>query len=94
MHFISACFILLSNISRSLETSIRSCLHDVGQRVLMGTNVWKRINFNVRRDYMKKTLQEIADKNLESSRVSRAKYLIFRSDLNRSYCRILYYTAK
>ena len=44
---------------------------------LMGTKVRKRINFNLRRDYLEKTLQEIAEKNLETSCVSNVKISFF-----------------
>ena len=44
---------------------------------LMGTKVRKRINFNLRRDYLEKTLQEIAEKNLETSCVSHVKISFF-----------------
>ena len=46
---------------------------------LMEINLWKRINFNLRMDYLKKTLQEILEKNLENSWVSRVKisHLLF-----------------
>ena len=33
----------------------------------METNVWKRINFNLRMDYLKKTLHEIAEKLMSDS---------------------------
>ena len=73
---------MFSNIFRSVETSIRSCVHDVSERALtnlMGINLWKRINLNLRRNYLKKTLQEILGKNLENSRVNRVKtsHLLF-----------------
>ena len=40
---------------------------------LMGTNMWKRIEFSLRRGYLKKKLQEIVEKFLESSWVSHVK---------------------
>ena len=58
------------------------CLWGVSESILtnlQGINVQKRINFNFRRDYLKKILQEIAEKNLESSWVSVRKYILFSS---------------
>ena len=72
MRFVSAYFLLFSNIFRSPETP-------------MGINVWERINFNLRKDYLKKILQKISEKNESCENISS---FIIRSDLNRSYCRI------
>ena len=87
MEFLSAYFLLLSNLSRLREFSIHPwSLSESTLTNLKGTNVWKRINFNWRRDYLKKALKEIAEKNLESSWVSHVKiYFIFCNDLNRFY---------
>ena len=45
--------------------------------------------FNLRKNYLEKKLQEIAEKKLESFWVSNVKLsFIFRSNLNGFYCRI------
>ena len=77
-------------VTRNLHTLMcLSGLPEITQPNLKGNNLWKRRNFNLRRDYLEKTLQEIAKKNLQSFWVSNVKLsFIFRSDLNGFYCRI------
>ena len=77
-------FCLLKNFQTTRNLVTLMCLWGLPEstlRNLKGTNVWERINFNLRRYYLKKTLQEVAEKNLEI-------YFIFRTDLSRSYWRI------
>ena len=77
-------------VTRNLHTLMcLSGLPEITQTNLKGNNLWKRRNFNLRRNYLEKTLQEIAEKNLESFWVSNVKLsVIFRSELNGFYCRI------
>ena len=53
-----------SSLTRNLYTLM--CLLGLSESTLTNlkkTNVWKRIKFNLRRDYLKKVLQEIAEKS-------------------------------
>ena len=79
-----------SSFTRNLYTLM--CLLGLSESTLTNlkkTNVWKRIKFNLRRDYLKKVLQEIADKILKISWVGHVKIsFILPSDLKGSYCRI------
>ena len=77
-------------VTRNLHTLMcLSGLPEITQTNLKGNNLWKRRNFNLRRNYLEKKLQEIAEKKLESFWVSNVKLsFIFRSNLNGFYCRI------